>query len=348
MGTGHESPGKLPPRGEGPHDVSPLPVRWFYPVIAGALAGLVLRLIFSGSAGSALSPMVAAFIFGAPLLVSVVTVYLAERVRRRTWAYYFAAPFLANLLFIIGTLLLMIEGWICAMVVIPMFAILGGLGGLLMGCICRMTNWPRPTLYCAGALPLLLAFAAPLIPTPSAIGSIERTIVVEAPAAIVWQSINDIRNIRGEEMEDALALRIGVPQPISGVTEDSTVGRVRASRWGKQVYFDEVIQEWEPERYLRWTYRFHPDSFPRRALDDHVVIGGHYFDLLDTSYTLEPLEGGAATRLSSRTRYKIATQFNFYANWVAQILVGNLNDVGLALYKSRSEQTAGAIGEDAA
>lgn len=337
----------MSPRTEIPHDVS-LPVRWFYPVFAGALAGVALRLIFSGSGGSAWSPMVAAFIFGAPLLVSVVTVYLAERVRRRSWGYYFVAPLLANLLFVIGTLLLVIEGWICAIVIVPMFAILGGLGGLLMGCICRMTNWPRPALYCAGALPLVLAFAAPLVPTPSTIGAIERTIVVEAPAAVVWQSLNDIRDIRGEEMDDALALRIGVPQPISGLTEDSAVGRVRTSRWGKEVYFDEIIVDWEPGHYLRWTYRFHPDSFPRRALDDHVVIGGHYFDLLDTSYMLEPLEGGATTRLSSRTRYKIATQFNFYASWVAQILVGNLNEVGLRLYKSRSEQAAGAIGEDAA
>lgn len=137
-------------------------------------------------------------------------------------------------------------------------------------------------------------------------------------------------------MGDALALRIGVPMPMSGATRQTSGGIVRESRWGKQVHFEEVIQDWQPERHLRWTYRFAPDSFPPHALDDHVLIGGHYFDLLDTSFTLVP--DGDVTHLSTRVRYRISTQFNFYADWVAQLLIGNLNEVGLRLYKTRSER----------
>jgi hypothetical protein len=47
---------------------------------------------------------------------------------------------------------------------------------------------------------------------------------------------------------------------------------------------------------------------------------------------------GGATRLSTKVRYRISTQFNFYADWVAQLLLGNLSDVGLHLYKTRSER----------
>jgi hypothetical protein len=101
------------------------------------------------------------------------------------------------------------------------------------------------------------------------------------------------------------------------------------------VYFEEVVQEWQPHRHLRWSYRFHADSFPRHALDDHVVIGGHYFDLIDTSYTLS--EEGDSTRLHTATRYRISTHFNFYAEWVAQLLLGNLSQTGLQLYRRRSE-----------
>lgn len=316
------------------------PILKRYPVIAGALAGLALRLIFSGSGGSVWSPMVGAFIFGAPIFVGMVTVYLAEREKRRSWSYYFVAPLIASTLFVLGTLILLIEGVICAIVVIPMFAVLGGLGGLIMGFICRATDWPRPTIHCAAALPIVLAFVGPLIPTPSTIGAIERSVVIDAPASVVWQNINGVRDIGADEMSGALALTIGVPAPVSGVTQQTAAGRVRVSRWGKQVYFHEVIAAWEPERYVRWTYRFFPDSFPRRALDDHVVIGGHYFNVLDTSFALEPLNDGASTRVTTIVHYRIATQFNFYANWVAQILVGNLSEVGLQLYKSRSERAA--------
>jgi hypothetical protein len=322
-----------------------LPMLKRYPVLAGALAGVVLRLIFSGPAGSRWSPMVGAFIFLAPIFVGMLTVYLAERQRRRTWLYYFWAPSLATGLFVAGTLLLLIEGWICAIVIVPMFAVLGGAAGLVMGALCRGTNWPRASLRCAAALPIALAIIGPLIPTPSDIGEIERSILIDAPASTIWLQINDVRNIEREEMADALALRIGVPRPLSGVTRDTGDGRVRTTHWDKRVHFDEVIEDWQPDRYLRWTYRFSPDSFPRRALDDHVVIGGHYFDLVDTSFSLQPVAGGAATLVTTRVRYRISTQFNFYANWVAQILIGNLIDVGLRLYRSRSEQAAHTPGD---
>jgi len=317
-----------------------LPMLKRYPVIAGAIAGVMLRLMFSGSGGSSWSAMAGAFIFIAPVVVGMVTVYLAERQRRRDWLYYMFAPFLATSLFVAGTLLLFIEGWICAIVIIPLFAVLGAVGGLTMGAICRLTNWPKPTLYGFAALPILLALFGTSIPTPTGIGSIERSVVVNAPAAVVWRQLNHIEEIRPDEMADALALRIGVPVPMSGTTRQTSEGLVRESRWGKQVHFEEVIQDWEPERYLRWTYRFSPDSFPPHALDDHVVIGGHYFDLIDTAYTLVP--EGAATRLSTKVQYRISTQFNFYANWAAQLLLGNLSEVGLRLYKVRSEREWGS------
>lgn len=314
-----------------------LPMRKWYPVVAGAISGVLLRLMFSGPGGSSWSAMAGAFIFIAPVVVGMVTVYLAERQQRRDWAYYLFAPFLATSLFVAGTLLLFIEGWICAIVIVPMFAVLGGVGGLVMGAICRLTKWPKPTLYGFALLPILIASFGTAIPTPKGLGSIERSVVINAPASVVWNQLNNIENIRPAEMEDALALRIGVPAPMSGATRETPDGRVRESRWGKQVHFDEVIREWEPERYMRWTYRFAHDSFPPNALDDHVIIGGHYFDLVDTSYELVP--EGTQTRLSTKVHYRISTQFNFYADWVAQLLLGNLSEVGLRLYKARAEQS---------
>lgn len=280
--------------------------------------------------------MAEAFIFIVPIVVGMVTVYLAERQHRRDWFYYAAAPCVATALFVAGTMLIMLEGLICAIVIIPMFAVLGAVGGLVMGAVCRLTNWPRPMLHSFGALPILLASLGSVLPAPAEIGSIESSVLINAPAAVVWRQLNDIDNIRPDEMAHAWAMRIGVPLPTSGKTRQTPQGLVRESRWGKMVHFDEVIQEWQPERYMRWTYRFAMDSFPRQALDDHVVIGGHYFDLIDTSYTLSP--EGSATRLTTRVHYRISTQFNFYADWAAQFLLGNLCEVGLHLYKDRSER----------
>jgi hypothetical protein len=314
-----------------------LPVLKRYPIIAGALAGLVFRAVYSGDPNSLFTPMLGAFVFGAPIVVGMLTVYLAERVKRRTWSYYFVAAAVANMLFVAGTFIAFLEGAICAIVILPMFAITGGVAGLAMGLLCRTTNWPGRMMQCAAALPIALAFLRPLIPTPDAIGMIERRIHIGAAPDIVWQQINRLDDIRDDETRDVLARRIGVPMPVSGETRATAEGFVRMSRWGKQVHFEEVIQEWEPGRYVRWTYRFQPDSFPRRALDDHVVIGGHYFDLIDTSYALATRDDGQSTELTTVIHYRISTQFNFYAHWVAQVLIGNLNENGLRIYKARSE-----------
>lgn len=317
-----------------------------YPVLAGAAAGLLLRLVFSGPGGSSWSPMTGWFIYLAPVVVGMVTVYLAEREARRSWGYYVVAPMIATMFFVLGTLLILIEGLICAVIIVPMFALLGVVGGLIMGAFCRWTRWPRHTLYSFAALPLLLAALGSNFPTSTGIGVIERSRVIHAPPAVVWSKLNDIQAIAPEEMEAALARRIGVPMPMSGTTRKTADGWVRESRWGSHVHFEEVIDIWEPERRLHFTYRFAPDSFPRAALDDHVVIGGHYFDLIDTDYVLEPSSGG--TLLRTRVRYRISTHFNFYADWVAQLLLGNLSEVGLQLYAARSErewaqaQTSGA------
>jgi uncharacterized protein YndB with AHSA1/START domain len=312
----------------------PLPFAKRYPVVAGVCLGLVLRFIFSGPAGSAWSAMSGAFIFWTPIAIGMVTVYLAERVRRRTWGYYFWAPMLATALFVAGTLVIMIEGLICAIVIIPMFSVLGAMGGLVMGITCRLTNWPKPAVYTLGALPLLLGALGAATPASNDFSHIERSIHIAAPPAVVWQALVHTPDIAPSEFEHGWAYRIGVPLPLSGEVVDTDGGKVRQFHMGKGVHFEGVVTDWQPQTFVRWTYRFKPDSFPAGALDDHVLIGGHYFDLLDTSYQLSPVADG--TRLTFKVHYRVSTQFNLYASWVARMLLGNFGDVALAFYGGRS------------
>jgi hypothetical protein len=302
------------------------------------IAGLILRFVFSGKAGTPWAAMSGAFIYLTPIAVGAVTVYLAERERRRTWGYYLVAPFWATAFFVLGTLLIMIEGLICAIVIMPMFGFLGAIGGLVMGIICRLTNWPRASVYSLASAPLVAALALGGISEPDHFGWVERSRIVRAPASAVWAQIVNTEPIPHAEMQSAWAMRIGVPAPIVGRLELKGGEHVRRTQWGKGVYFDEVVTHWDEPRFLRWTYRFHPDSFPAHALDDHVLIGGHYFDLLETQYELTPTPEG--TKLTTRTRYRISTHFNFYSDWVAQLVVGDLNEKGLALFARRAERAS--------
>lgn len=312
-----------------------LPYSKWWPFAAGVLIGITLRLFFFGKPGNPFAPMMGAFMYFGPMLVGAVTVYVAERKERRSWSYYFWAPFAANVLCIIGTLLIMVEGLICAIVIVPLFAGLGAIGGLIMGAICRRTNWPKRAVYSFAAIPLLLGSLEAAVPLPTRISTAERSIIVNANAEQVWQQIVDVRDIRPEEVRHGWMYRIGVPLPIAGVTEETAGGRVRKITMGKGIHFDQVVADWQPNRHVRWTYRFYEDSFPPRAMDDHVRIGGHYFDMIDTSYTLTP--NGDVTELKIRMQYRVSTQFNWYADAVAQLLIGNFEEVILDFYRRRSE-----------
>jgi len=315
-----------------------IPYAFWWPLLCGAVAGLLIRLVFSGGSGQPYAPMLAAFVYLAPFVVGMVTVYVAERSHRRSWGYYAWASALANALFVVGSLVILIEGIICAILIVPLFAAFGALGGLLMGMICRFTNWPRSTLGCFAALPLLLgALGGDPGTRVHALESVKQQVLVRAAPAEVWRHLMDADGIAPAEVETAWMYRIGVPMPLAGVTEETPEGLVRDVRMGKGIHFSQVSTDWEPGRRVQWQYRFGPDSVPPGALDDHVRIGGHYFDLVGTTYTLIPQ--GGATVLEIDMQYRVSTDFDWYAKPLARWLIGDFSEVILDFYRQRSERS---------
>ena len=284
--------------------------------------------------------MDAAFVYFSPVAVGAITVFVAERQRTRSWRYYIAAPFMANLLFVLGTMAILIEGLICAIIIVPLFSVLAIFGGLIMGALFRTTRRLSGIAFSIGALPIVLGAFAPHDTGDVRVSMVERSTVVAAPAAQIWQQLHDTRDIRPEEVGHAWMYRIGVPLPTTGVTELTAAGPVRRVTMGKSIHFDQVATDWEPNRYVRWTYRFTKDSIPPQALDDHVMIGGHYFDLHDTSYALTPLDAGT-TRLTIQMHYRVSTDFNWYADRVAKLLIGNFEEVILDFYGRRALHAVG-------
>ena len=307
-----------------------LPFSRWWPVFAGALVGVALRLAFA----LGLSPMSASFIYLVPLLVGSITVYVAERTERCSWSYYAGAGAVANALFVTGTLVILVEGVICAILIVPLMMLEGAVGGLAMGAACRLANIPRSALCSLAVLPIALGLAERDLPLPDRVRVVQRHVTIDAAPERIWREIHHADAIRAAEVERGWAYRIGVPVPIAGITEMTPEGRVRHVRMGKGIHFDQVVVDWKEPRHVRFTYRFGEDSVPAGALDDHVRIGGQYFDLVDTSYTLTPR--GRSTELAIAITYRVSTRFNWYAQPIADALLGNFGDTILALYRSRS------------
>ena len=337
---------------DAPHD-RPAPSRTlafsgWYPYLMGAAVGLGLRLVFSGSPGNRYSAMLAAFIYLAPALCGAVTVYVAERRARRSWRYYLFAPWLSTALMVAGALTILVEGWICAIVIFPLFMLLGSVGGALMGLVCRLTRWPRHALYGFAALPLALGMVEPQLPNPVARSQASHSVFVDAPPGRVWEALNEVRDIREDELGAVWAYRIGVPRPLESLTEtvavgpDTPTGHIRRMPWDRGVRFDGLVTTWRPGRELAWNYRFGPGAVPPGALDDHVQVGGHYFDLNETRFTLTPR--GRGTELRIDVHWRTSTHFNWYANAAARLLIGNFTHGILDFYKARAERAPAGRG----
>lgn len=324
-----------------------LPFAWWAPLAVGAVIGLGFRLIFSGpSIGTNLLQVMSnTYFLLTPFAVGAATVYVAERQKRRTWGYHIGAPIVAVVLYVAGSFVMLVEGTICIVFALPIFAVFSAIGGLVMGFICHKTDWPKPkyTAYSFVALPLVLGF----LPTHGAehtrIRDVERTLVVAASPQAIWQIINNARAIQPHEVQDGWMYQIGVPLPLAGVTEETSNGRVRHITMGKSVRFDQVITRWVENEDLLCRYRFTADSFPPGALDDHVRIGGRYFDILETEYHIERV-GEHASAFKIRMRYRVSTEFNWYAEPIARVLAGNLEEVLLNFYATRALERARASG----
>lgn len=279
------------------------------------------------------------FVYLVPFAVSAVTSYVAEREKRRTLGYHTMAGMLANVFFVIGTLLIMIEGLICAIVIVPLFAVIGAVSGLVIGAVCRWTNWPKQVVGCVAVLPLVVGGLEHVQTPEQRVQTIERSLTIAAPRQVVWAQLSGVRDIRPEEIKGTVAFLIGVPPPVSATTLGQAGHRVRRIAMGKHVYFDQEEVERREFEFIRWNQRFYPDSFPPGSFDQHVVMGGDYFDVNSVSYSLA--DDGAGTRLTLSMDYRVSTRFDWYADAVAKLVLGNLEKTLLRVYEDRAVATVG-------
>lgn len=167
----------------------------------------------------------------------------------------------------------MIEGLICVLLAIPLFALIGGLSGMAMGAVCRWTHWPRHTIYGFVSLPRLMGGLGQYLPVPQQVRSVSRALIVPATPGRIWQQLTVAEHIQSREIGSAWMYRIGVPLPLSAVTELADNRHVRHIVMGKGIHFDQIAADWR----VLWLYRLSRDSFAAGALDDHVRIGGRLF-----------------------------------------------------------------------
>jgi hypothetical protein len=220
---------------------------------------------------------------------------------------------------------------------IPPFGLLAMAGGAVAHALKRRAD-RRDTLPML-ALPFLVGLVEGRFTAPETPRVVHSSIEIEASPAVVWSQIERVPAIRPDELRPSLATRMGFPRPIEATLDREGVGGVRRATFEGGVLFLETITEWDEPRRLSFAIDAQTETIPPRTLDEHVTIGGAYFDVLQGTYAIEKrAENRVVLHLESRLR--VSTTLNVYANPWVDALMGSIQEQILHVVKNRCEANA--------
>jgi hypothetical protein len=298
---------------------------------------LVLRLLFGIDDWNDLfSVMSVTFLFLLPTMLGALTVYLSPAERAKNLAYRIFVPWIPVFLFLIITLALSIEGWACWIMILPVFLIAASIGGLLGGYMKIRKRNDQLNISVFVLLPLLIGPIESTIETIPGIYKAYTYIDINAPAEKIWDNVTRVNEIPFEQDKGYLTRMLGFPRPVKAELNFEGVGAYREAIFTNGLVFHETVTEYKDIEKMVFTIKAYPHEIPSTTLDEHVVIGGNYFDVLNGTYELEKLENGLH-RLHLYSHFKMKTTFNFYAGWWGKWIMKDIQNNILQVEKNRSE-----------
>lgn len=310
------------------------------PILAGIVHGLFARWTFGDSRfEDVLGVMTGSFILLVPLSIGMLVVVLGERRARMNFFERVSTAVISALLALAACLALAWEGMICIFLWVPLYAGLAAIGALIGG---AAADWQRRndrdtrTLSLVVLLPYLVAPLESRFGRHDEIRVVENVIRIEASPEAIWAQIERVPRFREEEHHFALSHLIGFPRPVEATLSHEGVGGVRHATFEGDVLFIETITHWDEPRKLTFGIHADADTIPPHTLDQHVTIGGPYFDVLEGEYELEPLADGAVL-LHLRSRHRVSTHFNFYATLWTDFIMSDVQSYILEIVRRRAE-----------
>lgn len=309
-------------------------------IFLGVLYGLSLRLLWEIEALEHIGTLVTvSFMFFVPFVIGFIRIHFECKVTTDlTVRKMITLAWQPIFVFLLATVVTLLEGSICVAMALPAFMFFSSLGGIAAGLINRhFASKKNTTLMSVALLPIVLAPLEINFLELSKTYTVENSITISAPPSVVWTQLGEVADIKPEELDISLTSLIGVPKPIKASMNADGVGAVRTSEWEKGVIFREIITSWEPGQKMTYTFDIDPDAIPDHALDQHVKLGGEYFSPLDGGYYLSQDSSGN-TVLTLKTRLIDNTNFGVYSRIWGELIFRDFHYSLLKLMKSRAEE----------
>jgi hypothetical protein len=319
--------------------------RWHY-LILGIVCGVAYACICRACFAFDLNHkwfeiMSQAFIIGVPLAGGFISTLIADLKGRRQHGLTGAVitPLVTCAIFVLIVAVTAWEGLICIFLWLPLLLGFSYVGSFLGFACARLITTKRNRIYCVVSVALLPFFASPLEQLRQPVNqvfAVPTQIKIHAAPEAVWQQIRTVPLIQEREQSTSFSHRLGFPRPVEARLVGEGVGAVRYATFERGVLFVETITEWQEPRKLSFSIRADTEHIPPTTFDEHVIIGGKYFDVLDGSYSIEDIgNGDVILHLSSSQR--LSTRFNFYSHYWTEYLMADLQNYILRIIKKRCE-----------
>jgi hypothetical protein len=311
---------------------------WWLSVAAGALIGCSYRLVLNWKfADLGVLLVTVGFLVIVPICMGYVTVdhFLRRVAREVRWFHWFFLPWLSVFIAIAVAVVMLWEGGICVIFALPIMLVSATLGGLLGRLMFRRWNNSASGRVTAIAAPLLVILIESYIPSPLEIRTVKTDILIHAPTSVVWDNIKSVRTINASELPHSWVTRIGFPKPVSATLSHDGIGGVRNASFTGGLVFTETVSQWIPQSDLQFSIRANTNAIPASTLDEHVTIGGAFFDVLQGEYVLERRPDGTLLHLTSQER--LSTHLNPYAGIWTDAVMRSIQSQILEVIRRRSE-----------
>ncbi len=313
---------------------------------AGACLGILFRIALSSrshsdSAISAFWLVTIAFLVAVPIAMGYLSVDLYFRNTDNSeiqWYKWLFLPWGAVLIDILFVVLVHWEGAICILFASPIMLAASLIGGLAARIVWWKIGKQSTGTLTAVAMPLLVLLVEIHIAAPWQVRTVETAIAIHAPADVIWTNIKSVHAIQASELSDSWIQHVGFPRPIEATLSHDGVGGVRQASFTGGLVFTETVNTWSPKTDLQFSIRANTDSIPKSTLDDHVTIGGQYFDVLDGEYRIEKKADGVILHLVSHER--LSTHLNPYAGFWTDAVMRTFQQQILQVIRARCEASA--------
>lgn len=277
-----------------------------------------------------------AYIFILPLILGAVPVLFVTKEQLKSYLTILLYPWLIVMTFFYLGFIEGFEGMICLVIIVGPFIILGTLGAFIFRLIKLRSSNEKTPLYCSLLLPFIVLVVESNFVAKNQFGKVVTTIEVNCNKQTAWTNIKNVKNIKPGEVNQHFIHMMGIPKPLNGELDKEGVGAIRSITWEKGIKFQEVIYKWDEGNGFAYDIKVDPKSIPPTTLDEHVMIGGRYFDVTKGSYEIIPVnEHKSIIKLTCG--YRVTTDLNFYSKWWADLALNDFNEMILEVIKKRCE-----------